>query len=144
VGRSLPTCPMSTIFDTRPPDSMTSLPAPASPVLTLLPLEIPQQHPPSNLLPCLLTPAILRAFLEHIPWQSFLALTQASKQIRVFYDQSQKARDIVLSRYIPTYRQVLSLRDPNRVQDIHVSLHDLNLFRKHAVFSSIILLFCPS
>ncbi|KAF8899927.1 hypothetical protein CPB84DRAFT_1779731 [Gymnopilus junonius] len=89
----------------------------------------PWAHPTktSSFLAALHIPPILAAFLAHLDWLDVYPLFCSCKAFRDIFLSSTPLRDVVLARFVPGYAHSLRIRDFNHYQDVHVSLHHLDL-----------------
>jgi hypothetical protein len=90
----------------------------------------PLETPLAALVPSIKRPRILAYLLQYIDWLDFFALSQTCHDIRQLFHLP-ALRDVILAHFIPGYRFALHSRDPYRFQDVPVSFHDLNIFRKY-------------
>lgn len=93
----------------------------------------------SSILSTLQIPSVLAAFVSHLDWFELHPLFITCKTLRELFRES-ALRDVVLSRYVPGYTHCLRIRDMNHYQDVQVSIHDLDLLRASALFSSTLII----
>ncbi|KAF8150674.1 hypothetical protein B0H34DRAFT_801609 [Crassisporium funariophilum] len=80
----------------------------------------------STLLATLQHPAILASLAAHLDWADLLPLLSTAKSFRLLFADP-ALRDVVLARFVPGYARCVRHRDLAHYQDVHVSIHDLDL-----------------
>lgn len=71
-------------------------------------------------------PRLLARVLHFTTWDDLYALFATCSGIRRLW-ASRDVRDVILSRYLPGYREALRLRDLSALHPVDVTLHDLHL-----------------
>nr|GAT50977.1 MIF4G/MA4-domain-containing protein [Mycena chlorophos] len=89
----------------------------------------------SRLVTAIRHPPVLAALLSHLPWAATWALLNTCRDARDFFACTE-LKDVVLARFIPAYMACVQCSDSFRVQDVPITLGDLNLLM---ISSSVIL-----
>lgn len=72
---------------------------------------------------------ILECFLSYISYGDFSALTSSCSDLRNLM-QKRALKDTILSWFLPGFRALLRSKAPELFVDVHVTVSDLNVFRK--------------
>ncbi|CAA7267073.1 unnamed protein product [Cyclocybe aegerita] len=81
----------------------------------------------SWLVTALQSPTVLASLLSFLSWADLHPLLCTCRSFRDTLFRDTALRDVVLARFVPGYARCLRYRDPNRYQDVPVSVHDLDL-----------------
>ncbi|KAJ7261847.1 hypothetical protein B0H12DRAFT_1105956 [Mycena haematopus] len=69
---------------------------------------------------------VLASLLRHLNWRACWALLSTCRDCRNFFSYSE-LKDVILSRFVPGYSACARISDPLRMQNVPVTLADLNL-----------------
>ena len=87
--------------------------------------------PPDHvtLLDAIKYPAVLSHLLDHLAWRDFLAFGHTCREsMRLL--RHPELKDVILSRFIPSYRHAVRDRNFLRYKDVPVTYSDITLFRE--------------
>ncbi|KAJ7773439.1 hypothetical protein B0H16DRAFT_1512354 [Mycena metata] len=87
--------------------------------------SISTTHEPA-LLTAVKQPRILVALLAQSGWRACWALLNTCRDCRDFFSWPE-LKDVILSRFVPGYSECVRISDPLRLQNVPVTLADLNL-----------------
>jgi hypothetical protein len=83
----------------------------------------------TSLINAVKSPPILASLLNNLSWNDLLAISQTCRECRGLLNIPE-IKDVILSHIVPAFRHVLLDRNFARFRDVHVTFHDLTVFRE--------------